>query len=460
MADVRIAGLPQQKHPDELDATSVILVDDPTEADATRNSGVDLRHLVANSLLVSQTSHGFSVGEIVQVTSTDNTFQLAQADSEANADVDGIVIAVPDANSFIMQTPAGSPLIVGAAVPAGAAGTVWYLDQSTAGAVTSTQPATGIRKPLFKTIANGTLAIWTNRESYGGEIYGTLQTASQPNVTAVGILTEGDVAGNFGPISISYGGTGGALVDPNENALFSWDDATEGPKLLGIGSGLSISGGDLTATGGIGAKYTESTSNPSVNDDSSAGYSAGSIWANTSTNVVYICLDDSVGAADWNRIGPLSIYENVQTDSGLASADNGADTLTLSGAGGISTSSSGDTVTITGPSDSKSFTFPSPTDSEDEGIFFTDRAITVTKIAHYVKGSTPSVTFTIVHDTTANGAGNEVVTGGTTSTTETGATVTSFNDATIPANSWVRVKTTAQSGTVDSLHVTVVFTID
>lgn len=110
----------------------------------------------------------------------------------------------------------------------------------------------------------------------------------------------------------------------------------------------------------------------------------------------------------------------------------------------------------------KALTVESPTDSEDIGMFFTDVAITVTQMNAVLRGSsTPSVTWTVRHNSDRSATGAEVVTSGTTTTsTSTGSEVTSFNDATIPAGSWVWFETTAQSGTVDELTLAVEYTID
>ena len=46
-------------------------------------------------------------------------------------------------------------------------------------------------------------------------------------------------------------------------------------------------------------KRTITTTDPTVNDDSSQGYSVWSLWANTTTSEVYRCIDVTVGAAVW-----------------------------------------------------------------------------------------------------------------------------------------------------------------
>jgi hypothetical protein len=111
---------------------------------------------------------------------------------------------------------------------------------------------------------------------------------------------------------------------------------------------------------------------------------------------------------------------------------------------------------------SKGFFIENPGSAEDDFAYFIDDAVTITKIAAVLVGSsTPSVTWTMRHSTDRSAAGNQVVTGGTTTTSiTTGSVVTSFNDATVPADSWLWVETTAQSGTVNSISITVYYTYD
>lgn len=120
------------------------------------------------------------------------------------------------------------------------------------------------------------------------------------------------------------------------------------------------------------------------------------------------------------------------------------------------------TLGISDPIVRKTLVVESPTSSENIGMFFTEVAITVTEIrAVLVGSSTPSVSWTVKHSTDRSAAGNAVVTAGTTTTsTTTGSDVTSFDDATIPANSFVWLETTAQSGTVTAIEVTVIADVD
>lgn len=110
----------------------------------------------------------------------------------------------------------------------------------------------------------------------------------------------------------------------------------------------------------------------------------------------------------------------------------------------------------------KALSLETPTATEDLSIFFTTEAITITKMVAVLLGSsTPSVTWTIRHHTDRSNTGNEVVTSGTTTTsTTTGSVVTSFNDATVPANSFIWFETTAKSGTVTAMMVNIEYTID
>lgn len=53
-------------------------------------------------------------------------------------------------------------------------------------------------------------------------------------------------------------------------------------------------------------------SNPSINDDSSKNYSVGSAWVNIASGESFICVNDTVGAAEWNKTsGVTETLDNI-----------------------------------------------------------------------------------------------------------------------------------------------------
>jgi hypothetical protein len=107
----------------------------------------------------------------------------------------------------------------------------------------------------------------------------------------------------------------------------------------------------------------------------------------------------------------------------------------------------------------KNITVEEPDNAENITWFYTGDAITIDSLEFVLVGSaTPSVTISLYHGT--NRTTGTLIDTNTITNTTTGTTVTTITDATIPANSFVWVVTTAQSGTVDSMHITAEGTID
>lgn len=84
-------------------------------------------------------------------------------------------------------------------------------------------------------------------------------------------------------------------------------------NIIGIAQGAVVSGESKvdvwicpgTLTGTI---YTSAASNPGVNNDGvdtaalGRKFAAGSFWINLTTPALFICMDASTGAADWNTV--------------------------------------------------------------------------------------------------------------------------------------------------------------
>ena len=179
------------------------------------------------------------------------------------------------------------------------------------------------------------------------------------------------------------------------------------------------------------------------------------------------------GTADTLDVNGAMIVTGASDFGGATSLEvpNGAGGTTVDATGEVCIDSTSKTLNFYDgaaekslcPELSKAISVEDPTSAEDISMFFTNRAITITEMRAVLVGSaTPSVTWTIRHHATdRSNAGNAVVTGGTTTTSTTsGSDVTSFNDATIPADSFVWLETTAKSGTVDELHVSILYTVD
>lgn len=96
------------------------------------------------SRTITQTSHGFSVGNVLKFTG--GAYALAKGDSSANAEVLGIITTVVDANNFILTTHGYITGLSGFT-----ANTEYFLDPAVAGGLTSTAPVTigQISKPVF-----------------------------------------------------------------------------------------------------------------------------------------------------------------------------------------------------------------------------------------------------------------------------------------------------------------------
>ena len=108
-----------------------------------------------------------------------------------------------------------------------------------------------------------------------------------------------------------------------------------------------------------------------------------------------------------------------------------------------------------------SATIENPTDSEDKCISYTFNDITIQEIQVVVVGTSPSVTIDPYFTSDRSSSGTDILNSPTVITnTTTGQNITSFNDATVPIDNFIIFKTTAQSGTVDEINITIRYTID
>jgi hypothetical protein len=110
---------------------------------------------------------------------------------------------------------------------------------------------------------------------------------------------------------------------------------------------------------------------------------------------------------------------------------------------------------IYNPKQVKTITVTSPTSSENDTILFTPAAITLLQVHAAIVGST-SATMQIMYGTDRSASGTAAIASTAVSNTTGGADIT-ITSASVAANSYVWLVTTALSGTPSELTVTIVY---
>jgi hypothetical protein len=116
-----------------------------------------------------------------------------------------------------------------------------------------------------------------------------------------------------------------------------------------------------------------------------------------------------------------------------------------------------DSGAVIGITATKTVTIEAPTASENITFFYTTEALTIASVRTVVKGSSPSVTYSIKSAADrSSGSPTTHVNASVANNTTTGATAT-IADTVIPSGRWVWLETSALSGTVDSINFTMSF---
>lgn len=163
------------------------------------------------------------------------------------------------------------------------------------------------------------------RNLYADSIFGTLQTASQTNITGVGTLTAGTWRANV--VEPEFGGTG-----------LNGASAANGKLLIGNGSGYTLAG----LTGGQSVTITEASGSITISSDfaTSTATSGAANAGVASFNSSFFTVDGSGFVTPTGGFGLTSI----NADSGTTSPSGNG--ITIAGGTGLSTSGSGSSLTI------------------------------------------------------------------------------------------------------------------
>ena len=118
----------------------------------------------------------------------------------------------------------------------------------------------------------------------------------------------------------------------------------DGPQ---IPLATSVTGYLPLANGGVGGKNNVTNSIPTANDDSGDGYAPGSLWENSSTGRIYVCVGNTSGAAVWRELVQQDLAGTMITDVDINGGDiDGTDIGVASvGTGAFSTISATGNIT-------------------------------------------------------------------------------------------------------------------
>lgn len=189
--------------------------------------------LTSTTIQVTQTTHGFVVGDALRFDGTSNHYIKALADADVNSEVLGLVDVVTDANTFVI-TSSGSLSGLSGLTP----GSIYFLSDIFAGKMTLTEPSTPyhISKPVFLStsastgyvqIERGMVLVPGGSTGSAGDIY--TNTGSTP--IAVGGLPVGATFTNQ-----SMQQMWDALLYPYQNPAFSSFSISGQPSPLEVGA--------------------------------------------------------------------------------------------------------------------------------------------------------------------------------------------------------------------------------
>jgi len=121
----------------------------------------------------------------------------------------------------------------------------------------------------------------------------------------------------------------------------------------------------------------------------------------------------------------------------------------------------GSTLTVLDPVRDKYYYNWNPIAADNETVMYTDRAITINKVVSVlVYGGVSTVTWNLYHNTSRVGGNKVWNSDKTTTSTTTGDVVTSFDDATIPANSYIYWYCESETGTEGQIEIFMFYTVD
>ena len=177
---------------------------------------------------------------------------------------------------------------------------------------------------------NGSIGLWDSTNGFLVYAYGVDGGWSlDGGMTATAFIGNGSLVGNLsannissGTLALARGGTGASLADPNADRLLFWDDSAGQVTWLEAGSGLTISGTTISASGGGSATPGGTDTQVQFNDGGAFGGDSGLTYAKTTDTLTGVN-QTFTGTSTLTHIhGNIagSLYVHVKNDSGVTLA--------------------------------------------------------------------------------------------------------------------------------------------
>jgi hypothetical protein len=263
---------------------------------------------------ISQTAHGFVVGDVLRWNTATNTYVKAQADTAVNAEVVGVVNVLEDVNTFQL-TYSGYIEVPGVA---GASYPVLFLSGSTAGELSATPPSFigSVVKPVLTRSTNGSGHIVVN---YLGTQIGGSSTVAVDEIQPVGTIAP-YAGGTIPDTWLECNGASYAVSDYPELNDKIRNTTGDRVPIYGYVARLNIAGtGNITVGGYIQFKTSSAAWSTNTLYGSNADVTAVVITAEGSSNYLVQVLPNYSNS---KFVFPNTVFAAGSLNNGAANTAN------------------------------------------------------------------------------------------------------------------------------------------